>query len=193
MKSLLRTRPKHLHFPRAPFIFSLDVQRMRNNRKYQNAFKSTDQGTFASGDKFQLNVFSPSPGYVYVFNEGTPEPNRSSFSIIYPLPGTNEGSASVGANQSVKTNWNTFGGRPGIENLWIAWSTEPVRELESGKTQAFNNNGVLSGQSLDSVKSFLQAKEKESKAKIARDKTTQQTTVRGVGDVVVRMVSLEHR
>ena len=190
------SNPKPTETPSLPtrsFIFSLDVQRMRDNRKYQNSFKSSDQGTFASGDKFQLNVFSPTSGYVYVFNEGTPEPNRSSFTILYPLPRTNAGSASVGANQWVHTNMNTFGGEPGIENLWIVWSTASVQELEFGKSEAFKNNGLLSGQSLDSVKAFLKAKEKESDAKISRDKTTRETTVRGVGDVVVRMVSLEHR
>jgi len=51
----------------------------------------------------------------------------------------------------------------------------------------------LAGQSLDTVKAFLTAKEKESNSKINRDKTTHQTTVRGVGDVVVRLLELQHR
>ena len=80
-----------------------------------------------------------------------------------------------------------------MENLWIAWSTAPVPQLESGKTDAFNNGGRLTGQSLDAVKTFLTTKKQESDAKINRDKTTQQTTVRGVGDVVVRMVEIQHR
>ena len=185
--------PTQTSTPTRSFIFSLTVQRMRDNRKYQAPFDSTGQDIFDSGDKFQLKVFSPNPGYVYVFNEGTPEPNKSSFTILYPLPSVNEGSASVGAEQWIETNSNTFGGKPGKENLWVAWSTEPVPELESGKTEAFENNGLLSGQSRDSVKAFLKAKQELSDAKITRDQTTQQTTVRGIGDVVVRMVSLQHR
>ena len=179
--------------PTHSFIYSLTVQRMRNEKTFQSAFQSTGQDVFDNGDKFQLNIFSPNPGYVYVFNEGTPERNASSFTIIYPIPGTNEGSASVGGNQWARTNWNTFGGEPGTENLWIVWSTAPVPQLESGKTGAFNNLGRLTGQSLDAVKAFLTAKEKESNSKINRDKTTQQTTVRGVGDVVVRLLELQHR
>lgn len=179
--------------PTQSFIFSLTVQRMHDNRKFQGAFQSNGQDIFDSGDKFKLNVMSPNPGYVYVFNEGTPEPNASSFTIIYPIPETNRGSASVGANQWARTNWNTFGGEPGTENLWIVWSTASVPELESGKTEAFNNHGMLTGQSLDAVKAFLTAKEKESKPKINRDKITQQTTVHGVGDVVVKRLELPHR
>ena len=175
------------------FIYSLTVQRMRNRKPFQNDFQSTGQDVFDSGDKFKLNVFSPSPGYVYVFNEGTPEPNKSSFSIIYPIPGTNEGSASVGADQWARTNWNTFGGQPGIENLWMVWSTTPVPQLEAAKTEAFNNEGKLSGPGRDTVKTFLNTKQEESKSRVNRDKITQQSTVRGIGDVVVRMLPLEHR
>ncbi|HKG59712.1 MAG TPA: serine/threonine-protein kinase [Pyrinomonadaceae bacterium] len=174
-------------------IYSLTVQRMRNRKTFQDAFQSTGQDIFDNGDKFQLNIFSPGSGYVYVFNEGTPERNASSFTIIYPIPGTNEGSASVGANQWARTNWNTFGGQPGTENLWIAWSTAPVPQLESGKVEAFNNQGRLTGQSLDTVKAFLNTKQEESKPRINRDKTTQQTSVRGVGDVVVKMIEIQHR
>ena len=179
--------------PARSFIFSLTVQRMLNNRKIQPAFQSLGQGTFNSGDKFQLKIFSPDPGYVYIFNEGTPEPNRSSMTILYPLPGTNEGSASVGAEQWIETNSNTFGGKPGNENLWMVWSTNSIPELESAKTEAFNNHGVLSGASRDTVKTFLSTKQAESKSTIKRDKTTKQTTVRGIGDVIVRLISLDHQ
>lgn len=179
--------------PTRSFIYSLTVQRMRNRKPFQNDFQSTGQDVFDSGDKFKLNILSPNSGYVYVFNEGTPEPNRSSFTIIYPTPGTNEGSASVGAEQWARTNWNTFGGPPGTENLWLVWSTTPVPQLESAKKEAFHNEGKLSGPDRDAVKTFLNTKQEESKSKISRDKITQQTTVRGVGDVVVRMLPLEHR
>lgn len=179
--------------PTRAFVFSLSVQRMRNRMAFLAPFPSDGQDVFESGDRFQLQVKSSNPGYVYVFNEGTPEPNASSFTIIYPTPRTNKGSASVGANQWARTNWNTFGGEPGKENLWIVWSTASVPQLETGKTEAFSNQGRLTGQSLDAVKAFLNTKREESNAKITRDKSTQQTTVRGVGDVVVRLVELEHR
>lgn len=175
------------------FNYLLNVQRMRNNRRYQNAFASTGQDVFDTGDKFQLRISSSSPGYVYVFNEGSPERNGSSFTLIYPTPAINNGSATVGADQWAETNWNTFQGRPGSENLWMAWSSLPVPELEAAKNEAFNSKGVLSGQSLDTVKAFLTSRQEESKAKINRDQKTQETTVRGTGDVVVRMLQLKHR
>lgn len=175
------------------FVFGLIVQRMRNNREYQAAFRSNDQDTFDNGDKFRLTVSSKDPGYLYVFNEGPPEPNGSSFTIIYPTPLTNEGSATLGADQKVETSWNEFKGQAGTENLWIAWSTAPVPQLETAKAQAFKNKGVLSGPSLDAAKLFLTSKQGESKPRINRDKLSQQTTVHGTGDVVVKMLPLKHR
>jgi serine/threonine protein kinase len=179
--------------PTRSFIYSITVQRMRDKKPYLNEFQSSDQDIFDSGDKFRLTVSSSNPGYVYVFNEGTPEPNGSSFTILYPTPLTNHGSATLGADQKVQTNWNTFTGQPGTENLWIAWSTAPVPELEFGKEEAFKHNGVLTGQTLDSVKAFLSKKEEESKPRINRDNTRHETTVRGTGDVVVKMFKFQHR
>jgi serine/threonine protein kinase len=179
--------------PPRSFIYSLTVQRMRDKKPYESAFQSSDQDIFDTGDRFRLTVSSSNPGYVYVFNEGTPEPNSSSFTILFPTPLTNHGSATLGADQKVQTNWNTFTGQPGTENLWIAWSTTTVPELESGKEEAFKHNGMLTGQSLDSVKAFLSKKQEESKPKINRDNTRHQTTVRGTGDVVVKMLKFQHR
>ena len=175
--------------PTRSFIYSLDVKRMRDKKEFQ----SNDQDIFETGDQFRLTVSSSNPGYVYVFNEGTPERNGSSFTILYPTPFINDGSASLGADQKLQTNWNTFSGKPGTENLWIAWSAVAVPELELGKEEAFKHNGVLTSHSLDSVKAFLNAKQEESKPRISRDKERGQTTVRGTGDVVVKMLKFQHR
>jgi serine/threonine protein kinase len=175
--------------PARSFIYSLTVRRVRDKQEFQ----SNDQDMFDTGDEFRLSVSSSNPGYVYVFNEGTPEPNGSSFTILYPTPLMNDGSASVGADQRVQTNWNTFSGQSGTENLWIAWSTASVPELELGKEEAFKRKGVLTSQSLDSVKAFLTKKQEESNPKISRDKDRGQTTVRGTGDVVVKMLKFQHR
>lgn len=177
--------------PTRSLVYWLTV---RSGKAYQSSFQSTNLDTFESGDKFRLNVSCPEPGYVYVFNEGTPEPGRTSFTIIYPTPAMNNGSASVGKNQTLQTNWNTFSGQPGTENLWIVWSTSSLSELESAKTEAFKHrDGGLTGETLDTVKKFLIAKDKEVNAKTSRDKDTQKTTLRFSGDVLVKLVEFKHR
>jgi len=175
--------------PTRSLVYWLTV-RTRNG---QSSFPSNGQDIFESGDKFRLNVSCPEPGYVYLFNEGTPEPGGTSFTIIYPTPEINNGSASVGKNQPLQTNWNTFGGLPGTENFWIVWSTSPVSELESAKTEAFKHDGGLTGETLDAVKKFLTTRDAEVNAKTSRDKETQKTTLRGSGDVLVKLVEFQHR
>ena len=176
------------------FTYYLTVQRMRDNKPFGDPFDSTGREIFESGDKFRLNVSTSDPGYLYLFNEGPPESDRSSFSILYPTPATNKGSATLGADQWMQTNWNTFGGAAGPENFWIVWSATPVTQLESAKAEAFKDpNGALIGASLDAVKAFLTAKQNESNPHYTTDKNTHQATVRGTGDVIVKMVKFEHR
>jgi serine/threonine protein kinase len=176
------------------FTYYLTVQRMRDNKAFGDPFDSTGRETFESGDKFRLNISTSHPGYLYLFNEGPPEPGGSSFTILYPTPATNNGSATLGADQWMQTNWNTFGGAAGPENFWIVWSAAPVAQLETAKAEAFKEpNGALIGTNLDAVKSFLTAKQNESNPHYSTDKSTHQTTVRGTGDVVVKMVKFEHR
>ncbi len=177
--------------PTRSLVYWLEV---RNGKGYHNFFQSTNSDVFETGDKFRLNVSCPEPGYVYLFNEGTPEPQRTSFTIIYPTPDINNGSASIGKNQPLQTNWNTFSGRPGTENFWIIWSTLPVNELESAKLTAFKHrDGGLTGETLDAVKKFLTTKAAEVNVKTSRDKQTQRTTLRGQGGVLVKLVEFKHR
>ena len=179
--------------PTRSLVYWLTVQKPRNGNAFRSSFQSNNLDVFETGDKFRLNVTCPEPGYVYVFNEGTPEPGGTSFTIIYPTPEINSGSASVGKNQTLQTNWNTFSGQPGTENFWIVWSTSPVNELESAKTQAFKHDGGLTGETLDVVKMYLITKDAEVNAKTSRDKDTQKTTLRGSGDVLVKLVEFKHR
>jgi serine/threonine protein kinase len=186
--------PTPTPLPTRSLVYWLEVQTMQSGKARRNFFQSTNQDVFETGDKFRLNVSCPEPGYVYVFNEGTPEPRNTSFTIIYPTPETNNGSASIGKNQPLQTNWNTFRGRAGTENFWIVWSTLPVSELESAKIEAFKHrDGGLTGETLDAVKKFLTTKAAEVNVKTSRDKQAKKTTLRGQGDVLVKLVEFEHR
>ena len=183
--------PTPTPLPNRSVVYWLEV---RSGKTYQNLFDSTNTDIFENGDKFRLNVLCPEPGYLYLFNEGTPEPRATNFTILYPTPETNNGSASIGKNQPLRTNWNTFSGAPGTENFWIVWSIQPIDELESAKLEAFKHqDGGLFGETLDTVKKYLTAKDAEVKAKTSRDKQTQRTTLRGQGDVLVKLVEFQHR
>jgi serine/threonine protein kinase len=180
--------------PLRSFNYWLNVQKMRGRKPYQEAYLSSGKDTFETGYKFRLNVSSQEPGYLYLFNEGPPVRSGTSFTIVYPTPKTNQGSATLGANQLVQTNWNTFAGDAGTENFWIVWSISIVPELETAKAEAFKHpHGGLTGDTLVATKKFLMTKADEVKTKYTTDKDTHQTTVRGNGDLLIRMVEFEHR
>ena len=141
-----------------------------------------------------MNLSSSAPGYLYLFKEESSESNGSSFTILYPTRETNDGSATLGAGQWVRTNWHTFKGKAGTENFWIVWSTSSILQLEAAKTKAFGQpDGLVTAEDLDTVKSLLVELRAQVKTRIARDKTNQQTMVRGKGDVLVKMVQLQRR
>ena len=176
------------------FIYSLTIQRMKDKRFYDESFETTSEDVFENGDKFRLNLSSSAPGHVYLFKEESSESNGSSFTMLYPTRDTNAGSAILGAGQWVRTNWNTFKDKAGAENFWIVWSTSSIAQLEDAKTKAFRQpGGLLTGEDLDTVKSLLVELREQVKTRIARDKNSQQTTVRGQGDVLVKMVQLQHK
>jgi hypothetical protein len=180
--------------PERSFSYWLNVQKMRNNKPYEKGFLSSGRDIFETGYKFRLNVSSSEPGYLYLFNEGPPLRSGTSFTILYPTPWTNHGSATVGAEQLVQTNWNTFAGESGTENFWIVWSISPIPELESAKDEAFKHpHGGLTGDNLVATKKFLMMKKEEVNTKYATNTETHQTTVRGNGNLLVRLVKFQHR
>lgn len=174
--------------------YSLTVQKMRDGKPYEQPFQSSGQEIFENGYKFRLNVSSPQSGYLYVFNEGADEKTGMSFTIIYPTPATNKGSAKLDSNQAMQTNWNTFAGQAGTEEFWIVWSASPIAQLEAARDAAFRNDeGALTDAGMvRTVKEFL-TKHSDPKLETKKDTMKQQTDVRGNGDLLVKLVELEHR
>jgi hypothetical protein len=98
------------------------------------------------------------------------------------------------ADQITQTNWNTFAGKTGTEKLWIVWSASAVKQLEAAKGVAFNaNEGALSDVVIvRSVREFLNS-HSNAKLESTKDSARQLTNIRGSGDVLVKLVELEHR
>jgi serine/threonine protein kinase len=176
------------------FTYWVTIQTMRDGKDYLDSFKSNDDATFNSGDKFRLNVSSIESGYLYVFNESPPEARNSSFAMLYPRKATNNGSASLGANQPIDFDWITFRGPAGAENFWIVWSTTPVDQLEAVKQEILDNpNAALTEPTLVTVREYLKAKQAETKVRPTRYKETNKVVVRSPADILVMLAQIKHR
>jgi len=177
--------------PSRSLTYSLTVQKMRDGKPYQEPFQSSGQEIFENGYKFRLNVSSPQSGYLYVFNESGED---KSFNIIYPTPATKQGAPRLDANSNLQTNWNTFAGEAGTERFWLIWSASPVPPLEAAKDAAFKDpeGAIKDAATTDNLKQFL-SKHSEPHPDTVKDTALRQTTVSRGGDVLVKLVELEHR
>jgi len=176
------------------FNYWLTVQRTHEGKDYQGPYKSNGDDVFDNGDKFQLNVQSIYSGYVYIFNDGPPEAGTTSFRLIYPKPTVNDGSASVGDNHTVQTEWITFRGPAGTDNFWIVWSASPVAELESAKNEGLNHpQAGLTDQNVVNLKGYLKTMDAEVNARAARIKASQDVQVRKRSDIVLTLAEFKHR
>jgi serine/threonine protein kinase len=183
--------PSNSSSPHRTLNYSLMVQKMRNGQPYLEPFESSGEKTFESGDRFRLNVSSRQAGYLYVFSQGPPE--QEAFTIIYPTPVKNEGSARLEQNQDLQTNWNTFIGETGNERLWIVWSATEVTALEIARYEAYKNGGAITEVTATrSLRDFL-SEHSNPQPETTKDTAKQRTTVRANGDLLVKLLELEHR
>jgi serine/threonine protein kinase len=179
--------------PNRSFDYFLTVQRTRDRQPYQVPYKSHGEEMFGSGDNFRLTVTTPVDAFIYVFHDGSLKENGTSFRMIFPRKAANDGSASLGADKSIESEWMTFEGPPGVENFWIVWSPAPVAELESIKKEALDNAGRLTGDTLVRVKQYLTTKEAEIDATTVNYNASQTAVVRARHDLLVALAQFKHR
>ena len=180
--------------PTTRFKYWFTVQRMHDGKEYSDPIQSNGEETFATGDKFRLNVSSLTPAHLYIFAEGPSDADDPSFVMIYPRTATNGASSTVGSNQPIQSDWITFRGPPGSEDLWIVWSVRPVSELESVRVEALKHpRGGLTGETLVAVKEFLRTKQAEFKTTVYHFQAGQTADGRGKTDVLITLAQFKHR
>ncbi len=180
--------------PERQITYWLTVQKMRGGREYEEPFESTGREIFESGWKFRLNLVSPQPGYFYMLNEGPASSGAISYSLLFPSPSINEGSARTGADQPIQTGWYILSEHQGTERLWLIWSAQAVSELEAVKG-VFNSTdkGVINNQNrLYAIREFLN-KHSQAKPEVKTDKVNRRTEVKGLAELIIHLVELEHR
>jgi serine/threonine protein kinase len=175
------------------FSYSLLVQKMRDGKKFQEAFASSGQEIFENEYQFQMNFTPPENGFLYVFNVGLDEKGEKILTIQFPTPKKNNGSAKVSANQTYETGWNEFGGKAGTENFWIVWSKEQPDIAEKSRENAFANAGKIADAALQKKLNDYLEKNRNDNLKVSKDVEKKLTKVDFSGDSIVYLIQLEHR
>jgi tRNA A-37 threonylcarbamoyl transferase component Bud32 len=173
--------------------YSLTVQKMRDNKPYQDEFNSSGQEIFENGWKFRMNLTSPQDGYLYLLNEGPATGDVATYNVLFPEAKTNNGSPRVTANQNLQTAWMRFDDHQGTEKFWIVWSSSPVKELEL-VTDAVNDRDlgeIKDAAKARSVNDYLKA-HASPKPDVAKDAVKKETVVKAKTDALVNSIELEH-
>ena len=179
--------------PERSLNYSLTVQKMRNDKPYQDTFETSGQEIFENGWKFRLNLSSPQEGYFYLLNEGPAAGDETTYNVLFPEAKTNNGSPHVSADQKLQTAWMRFDDHQGTEKFWLVWSASPVRELEA-VTDVVNDQDrgeIKNSAKARAVRNFLDQRSSP-KPDVAKDSEKSQTTVRGRGDALVSLIELSH-
>ncbi len=84
--------------------------------------------TFHTGDKVRLSFESNVDGYLYVVQQGS----SGRWSVLFPSPEINSGRNNVRRSEEYKVpddGWWEFDSNPGVENLFVFFSREPMQTL----------------------------------------------------------------
>jgi len=176
--------------------YSLSVQSYSDGR-YKSPFVLSGEMLFRNRDRVRLNIKSLQTGELYILNQG---PNSGSglkqFNILFPTPTTNNGSASLIADQEIQIpqqSWFELDNKEGTEQVLLVWSDRSIPELESAKRFANpKDRGRIKEAELNAAIDSLLQKNPPHKANVERDDEKKESRISGNTDIVTHTIKLEH-
>jgi hypothetical protein len=174
---------------------------MRKDPKlYPNGapFQIPGEVIFSPGDRVHFSFISPQRGYLYIINESPPiKAQASSFNILFPAPTANQGAAQLSAGQTVRIPDHDIGfvfdEEQGTEKLWLIWAADAVAELEPLKRWANPQDigAIKDAAQVETLRAFLAAHSAK-EPQVTRNETSKQSMVKVKGDILVKLVNLQH-
>ena len=181
--------------PEQSLTYWLTVQKMLNNKPLGEPIDSAGDISFGNGWKFRFNLRAAQPGALYLINVGPAKNGGEEYNILFPLPQSDRLDPKLIANQAMQSDWYRFVEQTGVERLWIIWSAQPIPEMDtifSDAARNKNNPGVIDRpDQIAQVQAYL-TKYDPAHLEITPDKTKKLTSVKGQGDILVKLVELSH-
>src|SRR5262245_37931443 len=153
---------------------------------------------FAVGDQIHISFISPQRGHLYIINESPAVKGQaSSFNMLFPTPTANEGISQISAGKTISipehSDGFVFDEEQGEEKVWMIWAAGELAELEPLKSWVnLKDKGEIKDPAqIASLREFL-AKRSAVKPQVSRDEESKQTMVKMTGDVMVKLVILQH-
>ena len=181
-------------------VLTYSITAQKNPKLYPGSkpFQLPGEVIFSPGDRVRFTVSSPQTGHLYVINESpAASGSATSFNVLFPSATSNNASARLAAGQPIQIpergDGFIFDEEQGTEKLWLVWSASALAELEALKRWA---NPQDKGEIKDltqaaALREFL-TKHSTSKLDVEKDEANKQTVVKGKGEVLAKLVNLEH-
>lgn len=178
-------------------MFNYSITLRKNPKLYPKdaPFQLPGELLFSPGDQIHISFVSPQLGHLYIINESPPVTGQaSSFNILFPT--ANQGSQ-LSAGQTVRIpdhdDGFVFDKEQGAEKLWLIWAAGEVAELEKLKSLANPKDAgeIKDAAQKQTLREFLAA-HSAAAPQVERDETSNQTKVKMKGDILVKLVNLQH-
>jgi hypothetical protein len=182
--------------PERNFSYSILVQQFRDGAPYREPFVLPGEMIFQPEYRIRIRLMTSEAGNIYVLNQG-PEGNGAlpSYNILFP---GSEESAKIVPEQVIpipgEEDWFVFDEQQGTEQLWLVWSKQPLEVLEATKSygDAASQGAIDDSSLVQRIHAFLN-EQHAVPVRSVRDEAAHKTVVTGAGDVITRLVKLEHR
>jgi serine/threonine protein kinase len=173
------------------------AQNYREGRPNGEPYRVSEHHVFEANSGIHFVFSSGQLGDLYILNEGPASTDNEPVLItLFPSPSTNSGSAKLSVDRELTIPADgpfIFDTHRGSEKLWLVWSKQNLVELEALKRWAnpIDRGKIGDKTQAQHVQSFL-AKSALFTAESGGDDKSQATTLKGNGDVLVHLVTLDH-
>jgi hypothetical protein len=180
------------------FNYWITVRQNPKNFPGKAPFQVPGEMLFAPGDRIHFSFMSPQIGYLYIFNESPAVTGQaSSYNILFPTPTTNQNLSKVSAGAIIRIPAHNDGfildKEEGSEKIWLIWAVREAPELEPLKkwANAKDAGEIKDPVQIESLRAFL-TEHSAAKPQFSRDEKSKQTMVKMTGDILVKLIELEH-
>ena len=172
------------------------AQTYKNNKPYGQPLRlSGNTMNFGTGDEVQFFITSSDSGHLYLLSEEPSHGDSGSYFLLFPTPMANNSSSQIQANVEIATDRSVFDARVGTERVWIVWSASAIPEIEEEISRWKDKEylGEITEPTRVALIKHLIEEGSKDQGHVEQDDGNNRVDIKGLGNVIVRPVTLAHR
>lgn len=178
--------------PERALVYWLLMKKINNKQAVGDPIPSAGDVQYQKDWAFQFNVQPTEPGALYLLNVGRSKDGSEKYNILYPIPVQGKINPNLAADQTAQTTWLQFMDESPVEKFWIIWSTKSLPDVNAVFGSAAETRGVITNaDQIARIRSYIN-KYDRSKLNVEMDKSKQQTSIKGQGEILVALLELTH-